>query len=485
MTRAVASTNAPPNGAATGRSRGLRPLGLFTVLCIGINNIVGSGIFSKPSKLAAELGPASWIAFAADALLLVTVALCFAAMASRHDAAGGPYLYAKQAFGKTTGFIVAWTAWISMWAALAAVATAVPPYLAIFVGGADGRVAAIAIGIAIVVLLGAVNCAGVKSAAGTATLLTVAKLLPLLVFVAVGLFAVDWSRIAAVPTDFVTGGGSGGGGGSALADNFHSVGRAAFGRALFAAFYPLQGFEVVPVPAGELRNPRRDVPLAVTLALLASAALYCLIQIVAVGTCPALATVESSASFFRPLATAAQTFLGSSGEKLIAAGACVSMVGFAAVTMFCAPRFLVALGNDGLLPRAFARHHPKTATPTFAVIITTASALFGVLFSVLDQLGGAAAFERLTALSNIAVLVQYTTTCLAVITLRAHLPSADGTGFRLVGGRFVIPVLGLGACAFLLFLVTQEPSWREQIAVFGAWVVAGVVLSAVTRRATR
>lgn len=471
----------------------VRQLGLFTVLCIGFANIVGSGIYRKPSELARHLGGASWIAFAIDGLLLVSVALCFAAMSARHDEAGGPYIYARRAFGKITGFVVGWTAWISMWAALAAAATGVPGYLGVFIPGADGKAASVAISVAIVVVLGWLNCRGVKAAAGTATVLTVVKLLPLIAFVIFGMAAVDWSRLDWWPVaDAASGGGAAGGSGGANGSGgvASMAGSGALGLAIFAAFYPLQGFEVVPVPAAELKNPRRDVPLAVTLSLVASAAFYCLIQIVAVGTCPEIATVESSA--IRPLSVAAKTFLGVTGERMIAASACVSMLGFAAITMFCAPRFLVALGADSLLPARLARHHPHRATPVAAVIVTTIAALFGVLFSEFGTIvsllrpgveppNAAAAFETLTGLSNLAVLVQYGATCLAVIVLRAHVPGADG-GFRLAGGRWLVPLLGLGSSAFLGWLITQDANWAEQIKVFGAWVAGGLLLTLLSRR---
>ena len=466
----------------TDGGRAVRQLGLFTVLCIGVNNIVGSGIYKKPSELARHLGGASWLAFALDALLLATVALCFAAMSARHDEAGGPYVYARRAFGKLAGLVVAWTAWIALWAALAATATGIPDYLAVFFPGADSPTASTVIALVLVVLLGWLNCIGVKSAAGTATFLTLAKLVPLILFVVIGMGAVDWERIAWWPVDSGPAAPPANAGAPPVEGLLGRFGPMGF--ALFAAFYPLQGFEVVPVPAGELKNARRDVPLAVTLALLASGAFYCLIQIVAVGTCPDIAGIEASS--IRPLATAAQGFLGASGEKLMAAGACVSMLGFAAVTIFCAPRYLVALGSDGLLPSALARHHPTRATPVNAVIVTTLAALFGVVFSKWGAIvqmvkpeaevpDTVAAFDTLSSLSNLAVLVQYAVTCVAVIQLRAHVPGPDG-GFKLPGGRFVIPLIGLFACAFLFFLITQEKNWEEQYTVFGWWVGGGLLL---------
>ncbi|MBM4014125.1 MAG: amino acid permease [Planctomycetes bacterium] len=473
-----------PGGAS------IRQLGLFTVLCIGVNNIVGSGIYRKPSELARHLGGASWIAFAIDGLLLLGVALSFAAMSARHDEAGGPYLYARRAFGRVTGFVVAWTAWISMWAALAAAATGIPGYLDVFVPGARDEPFATLIAVAIVVALAILNCRGVRSAAGTATFLTVAKLLPLLIFVIAGLFAIDAARLAWWPV-------ASGPAAPPAAAGAHAATAFAtaspLGLAIFAAFYPLQGFEVVPVPAGELKNARRDVPLAVTLALVLSAAFYCLIQIVAVGACPQIASDPALAT--RPLAAAAATFMGKSGERLMSIGACVSMLGFAAVTMFCAPRFLLALGRDGLLPAAIGRLHPKRGTPTVAILVTAAAALLGTLFPVAaalwnrlfpaaTPLDGAAAFEQLTALSNLAVLVQYAATCLAVITLRAHVPGADG-GFRLPGGRWPIPLAGLAASALLAFLITQDATWQAQVATFAAWVAGGLALSFTASRRAR
>src|SRR5262245_31012403 len=178
-------------------------------------------------------------------------------MSARHSETGGPYLYAKRALGRWAGFVVAWTAWISMWAAAAAVTTTLPGQIGLFVPAASAPVPAIAIGLATLALFCMVNCIGVKPAAGMATLLTVAKVVPLALLAAAG----AWHVLHAPAAD-------GAARAALLPDLAHPAFGRAFGSALFAAFYPLQGFEVVPVPAGELANPRRDVPLAVTGALL-------------------------------------------------------------------------------------------------------------------------------------------------------------------------------------------------------------------------
>jgi len=491
---------------STGSGERARRLGLFTVLCIGVNNIIGSGIYQKPALLAHQLGGASWLAFAVDALLLTTVALCYSTMSARHSETGGPYLYAKRALGRWAAFIVAWTAWISMWAAAAAVTTTLPGQIGLFLPGATAPVLAIAIGLATLSFFCVINCVGVKPAAGTATFLTVAKVLPLVLLAVAG----GWHLLHAPVAE-------GAARGALLPDLAHPAFGRAFGSALFAAFYPLQGFEVVPVPAGELANPRRDVPLAVTGALLLTAALYCGLQLVAFGTAPLLGLrIEAGAggveaivgpltgpsreallaaaglanaspleqldavatATARPLSAAAAAVLGRPGEMLLVVGACVSFLGFAAVTILCAPRFLVALADDGMLPKAFGKRHPRFGTPVVAVVVTCASAAVGGLVA---GAGGRAAeqFDRLTALSNVAVLVQYATTCLAVL----FLPGSEvaSTLCRLLARR-LLPIVGLGVCLFLGYLIALEPNPWVQVAGFAGWTAAGVLLAAWTRR---
>lgn len=486
-----------------------RKLGLFTVLCIGVNNIVGSGIYQKPALLAHQLGGASWLGFAVDALLLVTVALCFSTMSARTSETGGPYLYAKRALGRWAAFVVAWTAWISMWAAAAAVTTTLPGQVGLFFPAATTPVAAIAIGLATLAFLCAVNCVGVKPAAGTATFLTVAKVVPLAVLAAAG----AWHVLHGGPGPAADGAARA----SLLPDLAQPAFGRAFGSALFAAFYPLQGFEVVPVPAGELARPRRDVPLAVTGALVLTAALYCLIQFVAYRAQPLLAlrveagpdgvdriagpligpsreallaaaglahapAVEQlqavATATERPLSAAAAVVLGRPGEMLLALGACISFLGFAAVTILCGPRFLVALADDGMLPRAFGEHHPRYGTPVLAVVVTCASAAAGGLVAGAGE-RAAAQFDRLTALSNVAVLVQYATTCLAVLLLPG---SEVASALRRLVARRVLPLVGLGVCLFLGYLISLEPDPGVQVLGFVGWTVAGLALAAWTRR---
>jgi basic amino acid/polyamine antiporter, APA family len=508
-------TEAAPNDD---RPRGapLRRLGLFTVLCIGINNLVGTGIYQKPGQLAHALGGASWLAFAADALLLVVVALSFSTMSARHAEAGGPYVYAKEALGRWPAFIVAWTAWISMWAAAAAVTTTLPGQLAVFLPAARAPGGAIAIGLATLALFGLVNCVGLKPAAGASNLLTVAKLLPLAIFVVAGACHLLAAPAAAGGAPTAQDGLLPAFAGGLPAGPFAR----ALGAAMFAGFYALQGFEVVPVPAAELKRPRRDVPIAVTGALVLTAVIYCLIQVVAARVAPILALASETGAdgiariagpHFgptrdallaasgiagaapdaqltavmvaneRPLAEAATHVMGPFGGALMAAGACLSFLGFAAVTILVAPRFLVALANDGMLPASIGRHHARFGTPVVAVVVTCLSAAVGGL---LAGAGGLAAerFDRITALSNVAVLVQYSATCLAVLRLPAE--PGMGAARRLVARR-VLPIGGLGVCLLFGWLIATEPDPIGELLGFFGWTVAGVVLAWFTLRLAR
>ena len=163
---------------------------------------------------------------------------------------------------------------------------------------------------------------------------------------------------------------------------------------------------------------------------------------------------------------------------LLALGACVSFLGFASVTILCGPRFLVALADDGMLPKAFGVHHPKFGTPVVAVVVTCASAAVGGLVA---GAGGRAAeqFDRLTALSNVAVLVQYATTCLAVLLLPGG-EVVSALRRRSRGGS--PPITGLGVCLFLGYLIALEPNPWMQVAGFAGWTAAGVLLAGWTRR---
>jgi len=388
-----------------------RRLTLPDVLCLGVNAIIGSGIFLFPGRLAKSAGPTSVFAFILCGLLLVTVALSYAEMAGLTRRNGGAYVYALTAFGAKIGFVVGWIAWVTSIFSWAAVANAISSQLAYFHPLFNTVLVTKILACSLILGFGTINYFGVKMGAITVNLFTVAKTLPLALFVGVGLFHLEPGNFqGALQTDLNT-----------------------MGAALFLSLWPLQGFETVPVIAGESKNPQRDVPLATIFSLLAVALFYTLIQIVSVGTLPGLAGSQ------KPLADAAATFLGPLGATLMAAGAAISMTGYSAGNAMGSARYLDALAEDHFLPQWLRAVHPRYLTPARAIALTTGLTAFMAIW--LD-------FAALVDISNLAVISQYGATCAAVIWLRLKQPELERR-FKIPGG-ILVPLLGCGVSLWLI-----------------------------------
>ncbi len=384
-----------------------RPLNLLDMTCIGINAIVGSSIFLFPGRLAGYLGPASVLSFGLTGLLLTSVALCFAEASARYDRAGGPYLYAREAFGEWVGYGIGWMCWVTAVLAWAAVANAIAVYLGFFGEAFRGPLWVKGIAAAVILGMGAINYRGVKLGAWTSNFFTAAKLVPLALFVALGLPRLSLDNYAP----------------------FAPHGFEPLGAACFLAYFAFQGFEVVPVPAGEVENPGRNVPLAVLASMGLAAVVYMLVQAVAVGVHPGLAGSE------RPLADAAARIMGPAGASLIVAGAVLSSTRYNAGQALGSPRYLEALCEDSHLPPFLACLHPRFRTPHRAIALTTGLALAAAV--ALD-------FERLVDIGNIVVCAQYLSTCAAVPRLRRL-----GPGPLTLPGGPLLPLAGIAATLWL------------------------------------
>jgi basic amino acid/polyamine antiporter, APA family len=357
-----------------------RALTTFDATCIGVNAIVGSGIYLFPGKLAGELGPASILAWVVTGLLCLPLAFTYAALGAREDRTGGAFRYVESAFGRLPGFVVGWSAWVTSVISWAAVAAGVPGYLATFVPAAGERGVASVVAAGIVVALSVLNVLGVKPGARVTDALTIGKLVPLVIFVVAGVFFLEPARFTPLaPQGF--------GPLPALA---------------LMTMFAYQGFEVVGIPAGELRDPRRSVPRAVIAALLSTAILYALIQCVFIGV--------GARSHAQPLPDAARLFLGPAGATLLGIGGLISMLGFNAGTALCTPRYLEALAEQSLVPPQLARLHPRFETPYLAIAASGGVACLLALF--LD-------FERLVDLAVVAVLAQYLMCSAALVRLGA------------------------------------------------------------------
>jgi len=418
----------------------LRAVSRWGIVALALNDVIGSGVYlSNPKEAAELLGAASIWAILAAGFAVLLLVLCFAEAASYFDEPGGAYLYARVAFGRFVGFEVGWMTWLARVTAVASLSAGFAQALGYLWPGANGgagRAWAIALPVLVIT---AVNVAGVRSGARTAVGLAICKIVPLLVFVGVGVFAVSWSRA-------VSGNGA--------------FDRGRLGEAALLLLFAYAGFENIAAPAGEFKNPRRDVPFALIAQILIVTALYAAVQWVALGTLPGLAEAKT------PLADAARLFLGPWGGWLLTVGAAISILGSNSNTILTGPRYLFALAEDGYGPQALAYVHPRFRTPAVAIVVQTAIAL---------PLALSGSFVRLAALSTVARLATYFGTAIAVPVLRRKL--AGRKALRLPGGP-VIPI-----AAGLLCIELAAGAKATDLIAAALAVVAGVPLYLFRRRA--
>lgn len=421
------------------RNYGLtRALGLFDVICLGINSVIGAGIFLLPGQLHYLAGGAALWVFPLCGMLCFAIALCFAEMGGMYNKTGGAYLYAKDAFGPFAGFLVGWMMWLSSIIGWASVAGGFGLYLSYFLPTAHAWASKAAVTI-LVVGLSAINYFGVKPGARTINFFTLGKLLPLLIFIGMGLFFIHGNNSLSLKGD----------GGGLMSNGWHEEfsGRN-FSTAAILALYAYTGFEFTAVPAGEMRHPQKDVPRALFFVLVSVTIFYVVIQIVATGTFPGLAGSD------KPLADAARYFMGTMGGIIIGTGALFSIGGVNAGIALTSPRSLYILSIDGFLPRMFSKVHSTYHTPYLAIIVNAGLTL------VLSLTGS---FTHLLAASVMVSILQYIPTCLAVIILRRRRPEWERS-YRVPGG-YSIPVLALLICGWLMCHVEPKVMAATAIAI--------------------
>ena len=400
------SDSRTPSGE--GLVRGIRK---WDLVAVTINGIIGAGIFGLPAKVYGLIGSYSLIAFFVCALVVMLIILCFAEVGSRFDETGGPYLYAREAFGSTVAFEVGWLIWLARLTAFAANCNLMISYLGFFwpEGSVGAPRATIIVGV--VLILTFLNILGVRQAAIASNIFTIGKLVPMLIFIAIGLFFLS-------PHAFALGARPATG---------------AFSQSVLLLLYAFTGFEMATIPAGEIKNPQRALPRALLIAMAVIAGTYILIQVVCIGTLPELAKSA------KPLADAGQKFMGTAGAAIISAGAIISVAGNLNITVLSASRVPFAIAERKQLPSAFARLHPRFFTPHISIVVTTVLMLVLTLKS---------SFVAALTISTIARLVAYAVTCAALPVLR-RTRETPGALFRLPGGP-VIAVAALLLAAWLL-----------------------------------
>ena len=419
-------------------SKLVRGISRWDLLAITINLIIGAGIFGLPGAVTKAIGGYSLIAFVVCALIVAIIVLCFAEVSSRFTATGGMYLYAREAFGSAVGFQVGWLYWVVRVTTFAANCNLLLNYLGFFVPSAnEGWLRTLLIGL-VVLILTTVNFFGVRQSAILTNIFTVGKIVPLIVFAAVGLFFIQPENFSFSPTP-ETG---------------------SFSSAVLLLIYAYVGFEAAAIPAGETRDPQRSIPFALLTALAIVAVLYILIQIVCIGTLPELADSQ------RPLADAAGKFMGGFGAAFITVGALVSIFGNLNGGFLTASRMPFAMAEQGELPAVLGRTHEKYKTPFVSLFLT---ALVMLVLTVQSS------FLTALTISTITRLIVYATTCAAlpVFRWRTDAPKAE----------FLAP-LGIAASVLSLiltvWLLTNVDFRKEGLAILVVGA-SGLVLYLVYR----
>jgi amino acid transporter len=435
----VASPTTPPAIAATSQLR--RELGRWDLTAIGVNQVIGAAIFAQPSLYAASVGAWSpWMVAAVGAASLL-IALSFAEVSSRFDATGGPYLCTRAAFGRFAAFEVGWMMWFTRAASWAAVINVLATSLAFYLPSLAAGVTRVTLITAIIVAITAINIRGIRQSSVVLNLLTVGKLLPLAVFIAVGLFFVEWPRLT-----------------PAAAPSFAEL--SSTGLLLIFAF---GGYEVIPVPAGEAKDPRAAIPFALIMTIIVVTIVMTLAQIVALGTLPELAGSKT------PLADASLRFLGAGGAVLITIGAVLSTTGNNMGQALSGSRNMFALAEQGDLPRVFGFVHPRFRTPVIAILVTSSVSLVLALSGRYRELALASAISR---------LLVYVATCASTLRLRGSHDVPPPT--------FVVPFGPLiPASAIAIALAMLAGARRDQLIAGVAALLAGAVLYVIAATGTK
>lgn len=359
-----------------------RSMGLWMATALVVGNMVGSGIFLLPATLAGSAGPISilgWVFTGAGAILL---ALVFANLGKAFPRTGGPYAYARRAFGDFVGFQTAWGYWIAVWAGNAAIAVAFVGYFAVFwpeLG--DSNSLAAAVGIATIWLLTLTNVLGARQGGAVQVVTTVLKFVPLAAIGVIGLFFIDADNL------------------SPFAPQGSDLSLLSTTAAL--TLWAFIGLESATVPAEEVKDPERTIPRATIIGTTLAAGLYLVATVAIMGILPTAQLAESSS----PFADAAGVAFGGGWDKAIAAVAMISSFGALNGWIMLQGRVPLAAAEDGLFPKRFAKVHGERKTPVFGLVVS--SVLVTVLMamnynsSLVDQ------FEFVILLATLTTLVPY------------------------------------------------------------------------------
>ena len=397
-----------------------RNLGLFSLWLLVVNGLIGAGIFGLPGGAAKLAGEYSALIYLFCALLILPILLSMAELASYFRGSGGPVRYGTAAFGPFIGFQAGWLYYIARLVSFAANTVLLVDSIGYFWPAATAEPGRMLLLSGIVIALTLLNIVGSVRAMRSLALLTVLKFAVLILLVVAGSSYLGSDVLPSFTVSSVF-----------SADNHYD-----FGAATVLLIYAFVGFESVVVPAGEAKNPARDMPRALLLGLALVTLLYIGIQLVSVAAVPDIALSQT------PLLDVASTLFGALGAVVLMLGVVASVSANLLGAIFSTPRASFALAEDGNLPAWFGKVHPRFLTPANSIMF------FGALALLLTLYGS---FLWLAAATVVSRVLLYGLTCAAVPVLRPKLATAHS--FVLKGG-YIVPVLGIASCVWLALQVS-------------------------------
>ncbi len=417
----------PPPTTSGGEEKLPRNLGLWGIWMLVVNGLIGAGIFGLPGGAATLAGEYSVLVYAFCALLILPIILCFAELGSYFRGTGGPIRYGTLAFGPFVGFQGGWLYYVARLISFSANTVLLTDSISYFISGAStgtGRIISLAV---ICVGLSVINVLGSIQSIRSMTLFTVIKfavliLLPLGGFIILGSTVIP-SFVSPIPPS----------------ENL--------GAATLLLIYAFIGFEGVAVPAGEAKRPERDIPLGLLLGLAVVAVLYMVIQLVSQAAVPNLANSKT------PLLDVSASLFGPVGAIVLMVGVAASVLANLLSSMFSATRVTYALSLEKSLPSWFGEVHSRYLTPANSVVF------FGLAAFLLAVFGS---FTVLAAMTVLSRLFLYGMSCAAIPKLRSQF---RGEGRFILKGGYTIPVLGIGACLWLMLQVSFQSVWLTAIFV--------------------
>ena len=406
-----------------------RDLGFLEAYTIGVGTMIGAGIFVLPSIVAASAGPAGMISFAVGGVVSLLTALSLSELATGMPRAGGSYYYVNTAMGSFFGSIVGWGMWAGLMFATAFYMLGFGQYLTYFWGNVPVAGAALVMA----ALLTYLNYRGAKEASAVQNLIVIVLIGMILVFVAFGVFNVDW----------------------AVFRPFNPNGWSAVASTAATVYVTFIGFEVIASSAEEIKNPGRNLPLSMIASVLTPTAFYVLVILVCTGVLP---VAELAASNI-PVADVAEEYLGAFGAIMMVVGAVLATVSSANASILSAARVNFAMGRDKILSNWLNEVHDRFRTPYRSILVT------GVVILALIAIG--VGIETLADVASFTYLLTYALVHVAVIVMRRANPEGYDPDFRLGPWLYpAVPILGLLSC---VVIITQM---RPLVLLVGGIIVA-------------